>query len=79
MTMADIIQHPSTAPITAGILAGAASLTLQEWAWVAGIIGVIAGIWYGWRRDKRETLKLHYELGLKEERRNRLTRKEDAE
>lgn len=72
-----IINNPSTAPTATGIIAIASSMTLQEWAWVSGIIGVFVGIWYGWRRDKRETLKLHYELGLKEERRVRLPREED--
>lgn len=72
--MAGLINNPSTAPTTAGVLAIASSLTLQEWAWVTGIVGVLVGIWYGWRRDKRETLKLQYELGLREERRIRQVR-----
>lgn len=72
--MAGLINNPSTAPTTAGLLALVSSMTLQEWAWISGIIGVAAGIWYGWRRDKRETRKLEYELGLREERRIRPVR-----
>lgn len=76
--MADLIHNPSAAPTAAGFIAIASSMTLQEWAWVTGIIGVLVGIWYGYRRDKRETLKLQYELGLKEERRLRPVREDDT-
>jgi len=77
--MADISHNPATAPTITGFIAIASSMTLQEWAWVTGIIGVLIGIWYGWRRDKRETIKLQYDLGLKEERRTRPIRGEDQD
>lgn len=69
----------SQSSFIAGAAAIVAGLTLNEWAALAGILGVFAAVAFQWRRDRRETLALKIQLGEKPDRRAEARRCVDRE
>jgi hypothetical protein len=72
----------TTPTVISGGFAFVAGLSLNQIAAIIGIFVALgtfaANIYFQRRRDRRETMKLEFEIGRREERRSRPIREEDT-